>query len=760
MNGSATVFGDEHEFENEVRRIARLLWPTAQYGGAAMEDNKERDGVFESDEFVHLVECTISRQKYKAEQDSEKLQKLAKRMGARHPTKFVKGSFITLHEPTADQRSVFQKAQGRVVIVSFDQFRAKLIDGRSYLGLRDNYAFGSVRDPETGRATTALDYVPLDILDSTAKLHDVDSICGELLEGRHIVLLGDYGAGKSATMREMYFQLAARFRASKSLRFPVLLNLRDHHGQTEPVEALERHARRVGFAPPESLVRAWRAGMVTLLLDGFDEIATAGWAGKTKRLKDLRYRSMELIRSFVRDTPEATGLGLAGREHFFDGPREMVTALGVSQGFRRYSLSEFSEQQVTVFLGRAGWSEAIPEWVPARPLLLGYLASRNLLQETLEVEAGSGPAAGWNSLLERISGREAEIEPGIDPGTVRRLVEHLATLARNSPGGVGPLPADRIATAFTDVCGYPPDDRGAVLLHRLPGLGGHSAEDGSRVFIDKDFAAAAQGGALFRYIESPFTEKLDAEHWQTALPELGIEVAAYRCAKAEFSSAKITAALDRAVQQQRSDTLCADMCLVLAKRGESYAGPKIFVKDSLIPKLELGASEADLSGIEFQDCIFGHLEYGVESEKSPRFVRCYFGLLEGRAGLRDLPESTFVEPTVEAFENPAQTTNAILGLELPLGTRVVLTILKKLYAQSGSGRRESAFIKGLDPRAQQVVPAAVVLLRRRGFATRTKQGDQIVWLPTKSSTVRKRALGMLASPHTSDDPLILESENI
>ena len=760
MNSIGLIFEDEHDFENEVRRIARLLWPTAQYGGAAIEDNRERDGVFESDEFVHLVECTISRQKQKAEQDFEKLQKLAKRIGARHPTKFVKGWFVTLNEPTADQRSVFQKVQGRVVIVSFDQFRAKLIDGRTYLGLRDNYAFGSVRDPETGRATTTLNYVPLDILDSVAKLHDVNSICGELLEGKHIVLLGDYGAGKSATMREIYLQVAARFRASKSLKFPVLLNLRDHHGQTDPVEALERHARRVGFAPPESLVRAWRAGMVTLLLDGFDEIATAGWAGKTKRLKDLRHRSMELIRSFVRETPTSSGVGMAGREHFFDGPKEMVTALGVSPGFRRYNLSEFSEQQVTVFLGRAGWSEAIPQWVPARPLLLGYLASRNLLQETLEVEAGSGPAAGWNSLLERISARESEIEAGIDAGTVRRLIEHLATLARNSPGGVGPLSAERITAAFTDVCGYAPDDRGAVLLQRLPGLGGHSAEDGSRIFIDRDFAAAAQGGALFSYIESPFTEGLDAENWQTALPELGIEVAAYRCAKAEFTSAKIAAALDRAAQEQRTDTLCADMCLVLAGRGDSYAGPKIFIKDSLIPKLDLGASEADLSGIEFQDCIFGHLEYGVEAEKSPRFVRCYFGLLEGRAGLRDLPESIFVEATVEAFENPAQTTNAILGLELPLGTRVMLTILKKLYAQSGSGRRESAFIKGLDPRAQQVVPAALSVLRKRGFATRTKQGDQIVWLPTKSSAVRKRALGMLAGPHTSDDPLIAESENI
>src|SRR5207249_3112274 len=116
-------------------------------------------------------------------------------------------------------------------------------------------------------------------------------------------LLGDYGAGKSATMRQLFLDLAHKFWHNKTLTFPILLNLRDHHGQTDPVEALERHARKVGFSDPSALVRAWRGGFAVLLLDGFDEIAAAGWAGKTKTLKELRYRSMELVRSFVRDSP-------------------------------------------------------------------------------------------------------------------------------------------------------------------------------------------------------------------------------------------------------------------------------------------------------------------------------------------------------------------------------------------------------------------------------------------------------------------------
>ncbi len=146
------MFSTEKEFEDEVRRIARLLWPAAQYGGAAMVDGQERDGVFEAEEFVHLVECTVSRSRQKAVEDLQKLERLLRKIGARHPDKFVKGWFVTLHEPTADQRAVFQKVRGRIVAVSFDQFRSRLVDARSYLSSRDNYPFGSVRDPETGNA--------------------------------------------------------------------------------------------------------------------------------------------------------------------------------------------------------------------------------------------------------------------------------------------------------------------------------------------------------------------------------------------------------------------------------------------------------------------------------------------------------------------------------------------------------------------------------------------------------------------------------
>lgn len=757
------MFSSDRDFEDEVRRIARLLWPPAELGGASVRDGRERDGVFESEDFIQVVESTTSRAKQKAVDDFAKLDRLTRQLQARYPEKFIKGWLVTLHEPTADQRDVFARAKSKkVVIVSFDQFRAKLVDARSYLAARERYAFGSVRDPQTGVPRTEINYVPLDILDETGKLYTVEMLADGLVQGRRFILSGDYGAGKSATIRELHRTLAARFWKNKIQSFPLTLNLRDHHGQTDPVEAIERHARRLGFAPPGSLVRAWRAGLVALLLDGFDEVATAGWAGKTKRLRDLRYRSMELIRNFLRETPDSVGVVVAGRAHFFDSTREMESALSLGPRFELLSAREFSEQQVTDFLRKVGWDKPVPEWVPSRPLLLAYLAERNLLQQTLEVEAGSGPALGWDTLLDLISAREAEIEAGIDAGTVRRLIEHLATLARASTDGLGPLTPDQITGAFSRICGYPPDDRGAVLLQRLPGLGGHSSEDGSRVFIDNDFAEAARGGAIAAFVGDPYTEGIDPEPWQTTLQPLGAEVAALRCRRAKCSSGKIVAALRYAKEQVRSETLAADIVLMMKETGLSYDGPALYIRDVWIPELRFDEASAKLGSVEIQYSIIGVLDLteGVQEEHLPRFVRCHFGSVRGISSQNELPSSLFLEITVDEFEGPTQTTAGLLSLSLPLGLRVLLTVLKKLFAQRGAGRKESALYRGLDNRAKQLVPAILEILRRENFAMKTRQGDETVWLPVRSSEARRRALSILAAPGISSDRLVVHAREL
>lgn len=60
------------QFEADVRRIARELWPSPMPGNAAIIRERERDGIFETDEAINIIEATILKTKEKAEYDINK----------------------------------------------------------------------------------------------------------------------------------------------------------------------------------------------------------------------------------------------------------------------------------------------------------------------------------------------------------------------------------------------------------------------------------------------------------------------------------------------------------------------------------------------------------------------------------------------------------------------------------------------------------------------------------------------------------------
>lgn len=240
---------EENEyFEDEVRRIARGLWPSAAYAGAVKVDGQETDGVFTTEECIHIVEATTSRRKEKAKQDLSKVAKFVRRYGGRDGTRATRGWFITRDEPTADQRNIKIGGDEKINILSFAQFQAKLIESREYLSARSNYAFGSVRDPDTGAITPQVEYVPLDIVKlGIPELVSYGKLANLVSDNHVVVLLGDYGAGKSMTLREVYGELRTEHLRGRTSQFPVYLNLRDHYGQEDPGEILSRHARSIGF---------------------------------------------------------------------------------------------------------------------------------------------------------------------------------------------------------------------------------------------------------------------------------------------------------------------------------------------------------------------------------------------------------------------------------------------------------------------------------------------------------------------------------
>jgi len=747
---------NEH-FENEVRRIARLLWPEAQFSGAAEVDGRERDGIFITEECIHCLEATTSRKKEKAQEDIGKMAALAPKLQRNYPCKAIRCWFITQDEPTVEQRKIADQHRPLVNALSFSQFQAKLIDSKAYLSARIKYYFGSVRDPSTGDKNPTVEFIEaiLSRIDSDAVISSRD-LLALTKENNRLVILGDYGAGKSMVLRYLFKELSAAHNRGETPRFPVFINLRDHYGQQEPAELLERHARNVGFANPLHLVRAWRAGYVHLLLDGFDEITTLNIQGLWTKLHENRFRAMEAVRRLIREHPIEAGLVVAGRAHFFNNSQERHKALGLSGRFAEFSLNEFNDEQLTKYMTMSGINGTIAPWLPSRPLLVAYLAARDLLPDPLSNNAFE-PAAGWDDLLRRIASREAEIEAGIDGETVRRILERLATKARALTTGLGPLPPEFLTSAFSEVCGYAPDERGMVLLQRLPGLGVDRDEESTRIFIDEDFVDACRAGDIFHFANMPFHFDLSVlSSIDCATGNLGIAIAGIRAALCNISSGKLNAAI-RFAQDKAPAIFTVDLYRVAIDCGFDIEFP-LRIRGVVIPEIEFTARTGNSSQVEFQDCFFNKigLDSDVAESTLPRFKGCYVGEIDGRVSLLDLPRSAFgPDCIVDSFSATMSTTASVLSLDLPLGTRVVITILKKLYHRRGSGRRENALFRGLDHHARRLVPEALRLIQREGLADFFKRGDDIVWIPDR--TKMHRVGRIISAPTSVDDPLIREA---
>lgn len=754
-----TSFEEQQDFENTVRRLARSLWPSAAQQGAKIIDGRERDGVFETEEVTHILECTVSRKKEKAQNDIQKLMDLWKKK--RSYSKPVKCWFVTRDEPTADQRFVAEesrkKNQGLILeILSIDQFRAKLIDIAKYIDCRRNYRFGSMQERPENRT---FDYVPFDIIAANGRKYRLDEIADAMLNGARIVISGDYGAGKSTTMRELFLRLSAPTSRSQTHQFPVLLNLRDHYGQTDAPEALDRHAKKVGFDSGSALVRAWRSGYALIMLDGFDEIAIPGWQGQPDRLKKLRRDSMQLVREFVKDTPSDRGLIISGRRNYFDSDREMRDALGFgisSIPSEFLTLQDFSEEQVEDYLKRRGWEQSVPTWLPTRPLLLSYLITSKLIHSVLESGTHLAPAVGWNALLTKICEREAMLEVGIDGATVRHLIERLASKARRKSDGLGPISADDILKTFQEVCHYVPDDKASILLQRLPGLGVPNDEDGARRFIDLSLADAARAGDTVRYIISPFEpHPYPSSEWQAELGDIGLQLVAIECADRQLAQSQISIAIREADSRHESSVLASDLVRLAQELDYGYdERNQVVIRDVMIQNLEFDGETPDLSRVVFQDCIIRNLtlssdvNYGV----IPHFQRCLFAIVDGRMSEKEMPSDVFADCSFDEFKNTGETNNAVMELSMPLSCRVMIVILRKLYVQPGAGRRTSALYRGLDHRVRKYVPDVLRILKQEGIVVESKMGQNVVWLPIRSQTARVQQL--LNAPTVSQDILM------
>ncbi len=741
------------EFEARGLDLARSIHDPTGTQGSVMHGGRERDGVFINADAIHAYEFTIARTKDKASKDGEKLATLVKQLGQRSGNIFKSrtGWFVTREEPTADQRTaiegISEKFGERVHAISISTLHHRICNSEQYLNARKNAPFGSVSIEDASAKQLS---VPVRLLSAGNVNFSLKDIDDATRDGQRALVIGDYGVGKSHTLRELHREKQrSHFRSSKLTPFPVHINLRDCAGLKTPAEILRRHAGEIGFDDPDGLISAWRAGACCLLLDGFDEIVPARWFGSVADLKSVRWEALSPVRRLVQETPRSSGIVVAGRSHYFSSPAEMTEALGF-KNYEIYRIPDFNEEQLAIYLKQAGVHWTIPEWVPMRPLLLGYLVASGS-ETASDITASVDRATGWNRFIGSICEREASMFSAVRPETIRRLISRVATLARSRTDVTGPFDMDLLRSAFVDVNGLQPDEEGMQLLLRLPGLAqdpGGKAD--SRVFVDRDLAETAYGLDLADFALNPYDDvhpMSSVASWANAAGDLGIEIAALSLTTKGAGRAIALAALSARTNSDHFDAVTADLLRLVVSVSEgkeatkhSYHISGVYFEDMTLVDSTL------LAAAQFHECVFGRLDIEMIDEHSqvPHFDSCLIDFLDGAAVTPGWLEKRMSGCEIARYSDAAMTTSGIMHLSNDRDSRIALSILKKVYGQRGSGRKEGALSRGLQLADREEVPRIIAEMTSQGWIARTGTGSNVVYIGVKSR--RPAALQALAAP--------------
>ena len=651
--------------------------------------------------------------------------------------------FVTAEKPT-DSLIATAKAVG-VTALSVGQLQKLFFDYERYRHVRTSKPFGSAVDPSSGEKDL-IPYVPVRYVQFEGKKsYTIAELVRALRKQKRIVLLGHYGTGKSRCVQETFMKLSEV--ASEQNLYPLAVDLRAHWGLRRATEIVRRHFEDLGLSHnADSALRVMDKGALTLLLDGFDEIASQVWSDDPKRLEEIRVQSLMGVADLVRSS--RGGVLISGREHYFNSNEEMFRCLGLQA---RNTLvvccaEEFSEEQMRDYLSVVGPDVMIPTWLPKRPLVSKMLTSFD--RETLHSLSGEdGEVDFWYRLLDAICQREARIHPSLDAGTIRRVLLELAHLSRRKGNNVGPLTLRELNDAFEKVVGRPPRDEASAMLQRLPMLGRADASGSDRQFLDTYILDGLRATAVAEMMDAGPPEKHRYETWLHPLGVLGQAILTQSIVDHGDSSRYLRYV--RQLAESGNRVLAGDIVTALfgAEGVQTNFGNMVLAGSHLgtINLAETGARH-----LTIRDSFIDEMTVGTNAPTGVTVENCIITTVRGLSTSDRLPE-WLVEPEIDRFDalaNVARIREAGLSKE----QEIFVTVVHKTFFQPGSGRKEEALLRGLGAAGDRKIARRVLgMLIDEGVLTSFPGQEGSVYTPVRKHTTR---MGQIVEQlRYSSDPL-------
>ena len=736
------------ELEDLVREISSYIWDVP---ARAETINGVRFDCVVKKEHDYWVIAEVSKDNSleKIRIDIAKLQTVKLYLNSQGI--YVKCYFVCENKPT---ENVITTANGfNIEALCFKDLQAKFFDYNKYHFIRSQKKFGSAVDPKSGDKDIRK-YVPVKYTErATGKQLTIDDITMNIYLKKQVILLGNYGTGKSRCVQEIFIKMLIGV-PFPSL-YPMAINLRDNWGLKRGSEIIRRHFEDLGLTKfADNVVKVIDKGKVPLFLDGFDEIGSQAWSDNPEKLADIKYDALAGVRDLVKDSK--AGILITGREHYFNTDEEMFKCLGInpSNSLVLACADEFTNDEMLEYLSVISQVTSVPKWLPRRPLICQVLST--LDEKSIEriVQEHGGEIEFFYTFIIAICDREARIHSSLDANTIKQVLLELANISRRKPYNMGPITVSELNMAFEKVVGSPPVDESAIMLHRLPLLGRIQSETTDRQFVDEYILDGLRAESLTMIVHRESWDNYINDEWINPLKLFGIH-----CVARDIDLTNNETSYYRLLKlacKSRNHFLGSDILssMLISDKGQVHFGG---VKLSEGYFVTLDFSETRASDFEISDSIIEDLNISAFKPMNIVVSSCLIKTIHGISSIEGIP--TWIEkPSIENYE-VVTNVSRIKQADLTVQQKIFVTIIHKIFFQPGSGRKEAALLKGLGDAADKRIAKKIMsVLVDEGIVDTHPGYEGTIYVPIRRYTKRMRDI--ITQLKLSEDPVWKRLERI
>ncbi|CAM3931949.1 NACHT domain-containing protein [Aeromonas bestiarum] len=687
-----------------------------------------------SNDEIIIIEMTVRNDLTKVREDVIKIYSTKLKFAAEGV--IVRGYIVLDSEPTQGMLDI--GADHKIQVLSKESFISQAFKYKDYYCLRNQHPFGSAINPSTGRPDTH-QYISVNYYNETKnKSFSIDDLAKKIERGEKIVLLGDYGTGKSRCIKETFTFLSERLTS----KYVLAINLREHWGASFAEEIITGHLKRLGLSTSiDRAMQLLHSGSIVILLDGFDEVGSQLFVSNQEKRDSLRKEALKGVSDLIRICP--SGVLITGRPHFFHGNKEMLECLGLSTRSSNtnilYCESEFNEVQAALYLQSIGINNIPPVWFPKKPLIFQILSQMNQNEIVRVLSSNNGELHFWGQFLDTICQREATIvKNSIDPDVVRLVLSNLAKTTRCGNYNLGRLTIKDVNNAYEKATGNVPDEAGNLMLSRLCTLGRVEPESPDRQFIDTYIVQLLYADSLVDDITNKEFIILD-EDWKQPLNKMGSQLLSQWIDLYDLSDDALSF-IHRGTTKQNQQVIgeLTSSIYNLSSHDIDFGGVSV---ESIIPILLLGARR--VFNVTFRNCIIEEVCFNdckVDQSSHVTIIDSDISEAKGMASTEKLPE--WIKNTNILKAESTSNSSRIKSSNLPASQKLFLSIIQKIFFQRGGGRKENSLYKGAFGQEfdRKKIERILSILLTEGLIEKSKDTGGFIYNPKREYTSRMKLI--------------------